>query len=285
MVGRNGEDATKPKYTYISYVLLTYFHLYFTSIYLELFLPSLATSLWLFRRRAVRATGGAAAESCVEWLMGHLDDPDINDPLPLTRPPSSSATISCGAAGEEPDAEAVSNLIALGFDERSVRAAFFATRRQLSAAGGTQESGVFDSGRAADWLLSQGQNLAAAVDEVLPAAAATAAAPVATDEERETEARESAEEEAAIAGLSPLERCRRGLGDGAGIYRLSAFVSHLGSSISGGHYICHVRSSEDPSCWLQYNDEKVLRVPTCNTDHAYLLLFKRIDVDEGQTET
>lgn len=29
--------------------------------------------------------------------------------------------------------------------------------------------------------------------------------------------------------------------DGAGRYRLTAFVSHMGSNTSSGHYVCHIR--------------------------------------------
>jgi len=32
-------------------------------------------------RRAVLSTGNADAELAMNWLMEHLDDPDINDPL------------------------------------------------------------------------------------------------------------------------------------------------------------------------------------------------------------
>ncbi|OEH75821.1 ubiquitin carboxyl-terminal-containing protein [Cyclospora cayetanensis] len=162
-------------------------------------------------QRAIRVTGGASAESCVEWLMGHLDDPEINDPLPVSSPSHAPAD-----SKGEPDAEAVANLTALGFDERSVRAAFHATS--------------------------------------------------------------AAEEE----GLPPLERCRLGLGDGAGRYHLFGFVTHLGSSVSGGHYICHVRD-EDGGGWLQYNDDKVTKLNSCSSDQAYILLFKRAHSDARDT--
>ncbi|XP_026191912.1 ubiquitin carboxyl-terminal hydrolase 5 [Cyclospora cayetanensis] len=233
-------------------------------------------------QRAIRVTGGASAESCVEWLMGHLDDPEINDPLPVSSPSHAPAD-----SKGEPDAEAVANLTALGFDERSVRAAFHATRCPPSSAGGPMgsmapASGLFDAGRAANWLLSQGSGLAAAVDEALAAAATAAAAAATLAEQQNEDARERQASAAEEEGLPPLERCRLGLGDGAGRYHLFGFVTHLGSSVSGGHYICHVRD-EDGGGWLQYNDDKVTKLNSCSSDQAYILLFKRAHSDARDT--
>ena len=232
----------------------------------------------------MRATGCASVENCVEWLMGHLDDPDLNDPLPAAAatPAVASAAVAAATAADEPDSEAVATLAAMGFDERSVRAAFHATRGPPPPSGGAPggrgapRGGPFDAGRAADWLLSQGDGLAAAVDAALAAAsaAAAAAAELVEQEEKERMEREAAEKE--LSSLSPLERSKRGLGDGAGRYRLVSFVTHLGSSVSGGHYICHVRE-ETGDGWLLYNDEKVTKVDKCNSDQGYLFLFKRID--------
>ncbi|CDJ36191.1 LOW QUALITY PROTEIN: uncharacterized protein EMH_0009990 [Eimeria mitis] len=237
-------------------------------------------------KRAVRATGGAAAESCVEWLMGHLDDPGLNDPISEAAAPAAGTEEAAGGSGaafaeDEPDGESVETLLLLGFDARTVRAALFATRKQTNSGGVANARGSFDTGRAADWILAQGSGLAAAVEETLAAVDAAKAAAAAAAKEREADAQEKDVQEAAAAGLPPLERCRLGLGDGCGQYRLFAFVTHLGSSVSGGHYICHVRT-KDGSGWLQYNDEKVTKLQSCDSRQAYLLLFKRVKTENKE---
>jgi len=100
--------------------------------------------------RALLAVGNAGVEQATAWLFEHLDDANINDPLPSSLPPSSSS--SKPKVG--PDAAEVSNLAAmLGFTEEQAKAA-------LTATDGNME-------RAADWLFSHADDLAGAVAEVL----------------------------------------------------------------------------------------------------------------------
>jgi ubiquitin carboxyl-terminal hydrolase 5/13 len=42
--------------------------------------------------------------------------------------------------------------------------------------------------------------------------------------------------------------------DGQGQYELLGFVSHIGKSVTSGHYVCHIKKDGQ---WLLFNDEKV----------------------------
>lgn len=55
---------------------------------------------------------------------------------------------------------------------------------------------------------------------------------------------------------------------------LVGFISHRGSSMHCGHYVCHVKSEQG---WILFNDEKAVIVPTpsLDTSCAYLLLYKK----------
>lgn len=55
---------------------------------------------------------------------------------------------------------------------------------------------------------------------------------------------------------------------------LVGFISHRGSSMHCGHYVCHVKKEQDK--WILFNDEKAVIVPTgkLDTSCAYVLLYK-----------
>ena len=102
--------------------------------------------------RALLAVSNAGVEQATAWLFEHLDDANINDPIPPSPSPSSSSSTKGPAEAE------VSNLATmLGFTEEQAKAA-------LTATGGNME-------RAADWLFSHADDLAGAVAEVLGGAA------------------------------------------------------------------------------------------------------------------
>ncbi|EWM24947.1 ubiquitin carboxyl-terminal [Nannochloropsis gaditana] len=101
--------------------------------------------------RALLAVGNAGVEQATAWLFEHLEDSDINEPLP-----SASATASSAPRAAEPDASAVNNLAAMmGFTEEQAKAALQATEGSME--------------RAADWLFSHADDLPRAVAEVLGA--------------------------------------------------------------------------------------------------------------------
>jgi len=108
----------------------------------------------------------------------------------------------------------------------------------LKATGGNVE-------RAADWIFSHMDELDA--PEAPEATSSEVAAPVASET----------------------------LSDGTGRYRLVAFVSHMGTSTSSGHYVAHIRKQ---GRWVLYNDTKVALSEDPPKDMGYLYVYAREDV-------
>jgi ubiquitin carboxyl-terminal hydrolase 5/13 len=105
-------------------------------------------------KRAAVAVGNSDAEAAMNWLLSHMEDADINDPLPRA---------DGNAVSNEGDPESVVMLTAMGFTERQANAA-------LKSCNGSVE-------RAADWLFSRTDDLDGAVAAVESESAATTAAP------------------------------------------------------------------------------------------------------------
>jgi ubiquitin carboxyl-terminal hydrolase 5/13 len=81
--------------------------------------------------KALHATGNSDANSAMEWLFAHMDDPDIDDPLDLGGPSASSV-------GPEP--EKIEMLGAMGFGPPQARKALKETNGNVE--------------RAVEWLFS-----------------------------------------------------------------------------------------------------------------------------------
>ncbi|ALC43107.1 CG12082 [Drosophila busckii] len=94
--------------------------------------------------------------------------------------------------------------------------------------------------RATDWIFSHADS----IEEPPAAAAAPAAAP------------------------STAKNYR----DGAGKYKLVAFISHMGTSAQVGHYVCHIRKQGE---WVIFNDTKVAKSQNPPKDLGYLYLYMR----------
>lgn len=65
--------------------------------------------------KALHATGNTETEPAMNWLFGHMDDPDLNEPLQLANDPAPTAT--------NVDPESLSNLISMGLDPKLCRKA------------------------------------------------------------------------------------------------------------------------------------------------------------------
>lgn len=52
-----------------------------------------------------------------------------------------------------------------------------------------------------------------------------------------------------------------------------AFISHMGTSTSVGHYVCHILRDKR---WVIYNDEKVAQSENPPRELGYLYLYQRI---------
>lgn len=61
--------------------------------------------------------------------------------------------------------------------------------------------------------------------------------------------------------------------DGPPKYELSAFISHMGTSIFVGHYVCHIKKDGE---WIIYNDNKVSKSVDPPLDLGYIYLYKRV---------
>ncbi|CAL1541737.1 unnamed protein product [Lymnaea stagnalis] len=79
---------------------------------------------------------------------------------------------------------------------------------------------------------------------------------------------ESMETESSTEGGSQASKFK----DGAEKYKLVAFISHMGTSTSVGHYVCHILKDGQ---WVIYNDEKVALSEHPPKDLAYLYLYQR----------
>ncbi|BGO97695.1 ubiquitin C-terminal hydrolase Ubp14 [Rhodotorula toruloides] len=84
-------------------------------------------------KRALLATGHNGAEVAMNWLFEHMEDPDIDDPLP-------AATSSASSAAADPSPESISTVCEMGFTPAQARKA-------LRETGGSIE-------RAVEWLFS-----------------------------------------------------------------------------------------------------------------------------------
>ncbi|KAK7075608.1 Ubiquitin carboxyl-terminal hydrolase 5, partial [Halocaridina rubra] len=61
--------------------------------------------------------------------------------------------------------------------------------------------------------------------------------------------------------------------DGEPKYELTAFISHMGTSIFVGHYVCHIKKDGE---WTIFNDNKVSKSVNPPLDLGYIYLYKRI---------
>lgn len=61
------------------------------------------------------------------------------------------------------------------------------------------------------------------------------------------------------------------------VYKLVAFVSHMGTSTMCGHYVCHILKEEEsaPARWVIYNDSKVAVSEAPPKQLGYLYLYQR----------
>ena len=60
--------------------------------------------------------------------------------------------------------------------------------------------------------------------------------------------------------------------DGAGTYELMGFISHIGKSVTSGHYVCHLKKE---GRWVIYNDEKVQECENPPLECGYLYFYRR----------
>ncbi|KAH8858020.1 Ubiquitin carboxyl-terminal hydrolase 5 isoform 2 [Schistosoma japonicum] len=229
-------------------------------------------------QKACRFTQNTGVESATNWLMEHLDDPDLNDPLPSGYHQQSVAvpsnTISTTTATSI-DENSVEMMMAMGFSRQQAIIALQHTNSNLE--------------QAADWALSNPNELETLLLQSQASATTTTSSRKShsSDEVRNTEITSSPD--------PPLS-------DGGSKYELFAFISHMGKSTNDGHYVVHIKRSflakcipheppvyhvGSPICggsdkeWIIFNDEKVAKSECPPHRHAYLYFFRRIDADKS----
>ena len=104
--------------------------------------------------RAALAVSNSDGEAAMNWLLAHMDDADLNDPLPAAAPASSSSTSS--SSGAAPPAELIEQLTSMGFDHARCVYALQQTSNSVD--------------RAVEWLFSHS-------DDPLPSTSTAASAP------------------------------------------------------------------------------------------------------------
>jgi len=192
-------------------------------------------------QRAALATGNSSAESAMEWVFAHMADPDFTDPLP---PPAAAAAAAAEAApaggGGAPavDPEQVGMLTGMGF------AADQATAVLKHTSG--------DVARAADWLFSHSDDLAAAI-AVLEAPTVSSGG-------------------GGGGGGGGGDGDGAPLDDGEGKYTLVGFISHIGKNTGSGHYVAHVKKD---GRWVIFDDQKVAASDSPPLDLGYVYMYRR----------
>ena len=147
------------------------------------------------------------------------------------------AAETTGGGGATADApvpeEALMMLMSMGFDQAKCEKALRATGN--------------DTERATDWIFSHMDD-DGATDDAAPAAAGGSA---------------SGDSAAVVAAEGH---------DGAGQYELMGFISHIGKSVTSGHYVCHLKKG---GRWVVFNDEKVQECPDPPLECGYLYFYRR----------
>lgn len=63
--------------------------------------------------------------------------------------------------------------------------------------------------------------------------------------------------------------------DKPGIYELYGFITHLGSSVKAGHYVCHLRQAGSSNEWVYFNDAKVALTKDPPIGKGYMYVFRK----------
>lgn len=174
-------------------------------------------------QKAALATQNAGSEPAMNWLLEHMDDPDIDAPIQMA---AAAPGGSGGGGAAEPPAESVEMLKAMGFEADMARAALRQCGNDLERAADALFSGAvtLDTGAGGGTVGGSGQR-----ERVLP--------------------------------------------DGVGRYQLRAIVSHMGSSVHAGHYVCHRREAD--GSYTLMNDAKVMKSENPATGLGYVYFYTR----------
>ncbi|RKP21674.1 ubiquitinyl hydrolase [Rozella allomycis CSF55] len=154
--------------------------------------------------KALLATGNRDADSAMNWLFEHMEDPDIESP------------INNKLASVDVDQESVALIVSMGFTDTQATKALKETNMNVE--------------RAIDWLFSHPD-----------------------------------------CGESPSGGNEKSQ-DGEGNYKIVGFISHKGSSVHCGHYVCHLLVDDK---WILFNDNRVVHDVNPPFENTYIYFLRR----------
>uniref|UniRef100_A0A671TDX6 Ubiquitin carboxyl-terminal hydrolase n=1 Tax=Sinocyclocheilus anshuiensis TaxID=1608454 RepID=A0A671TDX6_9TELE len=189
-------------------------------------------------RKAVYYTGNMGAEMAFNWIIAHMEEPD----LPSPSLPSTSALDS------QPPEESISILTSMGFPRHHTIQALKATNNNLE--------------RALDWIFTHPD-----CEDESEAMSDTAD----TEPNDNSFSNANAHSDSSLSPDQDLSSPR--VRDGPGRYELFAFISHMGASTMSGHYVCHMKKE---GRWLIYNDHKVCLSERPPKDLGYMYFYRRL---------
>ena len=184
-------------------------------------------------KRAAVATQNAGIEPAMQWVMTHMGDADINDPLPSGGNNNSSGNGGGGGGGDGGDPALIAQICSMGF---STEHAKFALKKNNN-----------NGDVAVMWLFENSAN----VDTMIATEAALAEA-----------SKNNTKDDTATETNSKSY---------SGKYKLKAFISHVGRNTNSGHYVCHVK--DDSGKWIIFNDRKVSWSMKTPIQHGYMYLY------------
>merc|ERR1719457_480192 len=184
-------------------------------------------------RKAVYHTENQGIEAAMNWVFEHSQDPDFNSPLQLPTPSTPSTGATTGAGAQVFQADAEAVAMIMAMGFTDVQA-----RKALKKTSNNLEA-------AAEWIFTH-------IDELN------------TPDEEDMEQGAGAGAGAEGAGSS--------FRTGEGKYKLCAFISHMGTSTSCGHYVAHIVKD---GRWVIFNDRKVAESTKPPKDLGYFYFYKR----------
>ena len=195
-------------------------------------------------KRACIMTNGANAEVALDWVMNHMEDPDLHEDVTALLAAKNSgdsgsagaASPSSGAGGDDYVTEEGMSMLrdTYGFNEVQGRCA-------LKACQGNIE-------RAVDWIFShEGEDLEAVL---------------------------AAETGGGGGGGGGAPAACPDIGAaGQGQYELIATVSHIGRNLDHGHYVCHVKKD---GRWVLFDDDRVALSTKPPLDKAFMYCYRKV---------
>ncbi|ODV68706.1 ubiquitinyl hydrolase [Hyphopichia burtonii NRRL Y-1933] len=188
--------------------------------------------------KALCNTGNSNAEDAMNWIFAHMEDADIDEPF------DPSASTNNAGAGNEPSAELIENLMAMGF-------AHALARKALILNGG-------DVNVAVEWLFNNPDD-----DGIIEEGTDKPVVNIQAETETLTEE---------LLNQPEPSNTR---------YAIKSVICHKGTSPHTGHYVAFIKKLVDGERkWVLFNDEKVVECDDkCIEDienNGYIYIFERV---------